>query len=91
MGFELRGDFAEVEGEGLKLALIHGTHPPLINALAKSGEYGVVVHGHTHMPREERVGGALIVNPGEVCGYITGKRTLALLDTASGRVEFLEL
>jgi hypothetical protein len=52
--------------------------------------FDVVVRGHTH--RAEIVkSGALIVNPGEVCGYLTGKQTVALLDVPSLRAEIVEL
>jgi len=91
LGWELKGEIAEVEVEGVRVALIHGTDPPLISALAKCGDYNVVVHGHTHMARKDMVSGVLVVNPGEACGYLTGKRSIALLDTAERSVEFVEL
>jgi predicted phosphodiesterase len=31
------------------------------------------------------------VNPGEVCGYLTGKSTIALLDTDRREAEIIEL
>ncbi|MFH1329002.1 MAG: metallophosphoesterase [Candidatus Bathyarchaeota archaeon] len=86
---EIRGNFAEVEAGGLKIALLHGIHEPIINALAKCGEYGVVVHGHTHVQRNQKVRETLVVNPGEACGYLTGKKTVAILDTML-KVEFIE-
>jgi predicted phosphodiesterase len=33
----------------------------------------------------------LIVNPGEACGYLTGKSTVALLDTDKHKAEIIEL
>ena len=50
-----------------------------MNALAKSGLYDVVVRGHTHKT-EIKKDDAVIVNPGEVCGYVSGDRTVVLLD-----------
>jgi len=31
-----------------------------------------------------------VVNPGEACGYLYGVRSVALLDTATLKVEFIE-
>jgi len=90
IGFKVESDFEELEVDGAKIALIHGVHPPIVEALALSGKYHVVVHGHTHLKRAEKVGGALVVNPGEACGYVYGVRSVALLDTATLKVEFIE-
>jgi predicted phosphodiesterase len=33
----------------------------------------------------------LAVNPGEVCGYLTGKSTIAIVDTASRHARIIPL
>jgi len=48
------------------------------------------LHGHTHRLRHEP-GRPAIVNPGEASGWLFGRSTVALLDTDSGEVEFLDL
>ncbi len=48
------------------------------------------LHGHTHKPRYE-VGRPVVVNPGEACGWLTGKSTIAVLDLLSAEVDFYEL
>jgi putative phosphoesterase len=88
---ELKGLLAVLDLAGVKAALIHGSPPELVEALAKSGDFDLVVHGHTHRVRAERVGRALVVNPGEACGYLTGRATLALLKLPELEVEHLEL
>lgn len=90
IGVRPLGGFASLELGGRKIALLHGTEESMVKALARSGMFDVVVRGHTH--RAEIVkSGALIVNPGEVCGYLTGKQTVALLDVPSLRAEIVEL
>lgn len=64
---------------GLRVFVYHGTSEVLLENAISAERYDLVVHGHTHKPRVERVGKALVVNPGEACGYLSGKRTLALL------------
>ncbi|MGQ9551798.1 MAG: metallophosphoesterase [Candidatus Bathycorpusculaceae bacterium] len=78
---DMRGNFAEVAVDGLKIALLHGSETELLKALINSESFDVVVYGHTHKAEVYKKGKTLIVNPGEVCGYLTGKSTIALLDT----------
>jgi predicted phosphodiesterase len=33
----------------------------------------------------------MVINPGEVCGYLTGKPTMALLDTVKREAKIIEL
>jgi putative phosphoesterase len=78
---EIRGSFAKLVLEGVKIALLHGSDEDLLNALIDGGGFDVVVHGHAHEAKVYRKGKTLVINPGEVCGYLTGKCTIALLDT----------
>jgi uncharacterized protein len=73
----------EVEHGGKKIALYHGTVTVLLSSLISSGEYDVVVRGHSHTAEIKREGRTLVINPGECCGYLTGKQTVALLDPAT--------
>lgn len=52
----------------------------LINAWASSLNVDAILYGHTHKVDLRKVNGKLILNPGEVCGYITGKSSYAILD-----------
>ena len=49
----------------------------------------ILVCGHTHIPKINRIGNKLIINPGEVCGWITGKSSLAVLDTENMNTEIV--
>lgn len=77
---EVRGRFALVVVAGFRIALLHGDETELLNALIDCGGFDAVVHGHTHASLTKN-GKTLVINPGEVCGYLTGNATLALLDT----------
>jgi len=79
MGAEIK-DFSAVEHQGKKIAVYHGTITELMTALIASGEYDVFVRGHTHVSEIRQEGKTLVINPGEVCGYLTGKKTVCLLD-----------
>ncbi len=89
-GVKPLGNFAALELDGRRIALLHGTHEDIVEALSKSGSFDVVVRGHTHRA-EIREGKTLLVNPGEVCGYLSGRQTVALLDLVELRAEILGL
>ena len=73
-------DFKELEVNGRNIAVIHGTNEALVDALGKSGKYDVVIRGHTHQMKVIE-GKTMIINPGETCGYLSGEKTVILLDT----------
>ncbi len=79
-----------------KIFVIHGLRSPettksIVYALAEKGELDVIIYGHTHVFEEKRTRKTLILNPGEVCGYLTGKKTVALLETKELKVERIDL
>ena len=69
---------------GLQVGATHGhMHGELARLTAGCD---VVLHGHTHARRAERVGRALVINPGAL--YRTSTKTCALLELPSKRVVF---
>ncbi|MEL7832715.1 metallophosphoesterase [Fodinibius sp. Rm-B-1B1-1] len=90
IGLDHWGSFGEFEIDGKKLALYHGTDTPITAALEQSGNYDVVVSGHTHQKKVEFVGKTLAVNPGTAHGF-EGEATIALLDTEAMDVQFIKL
>jgi hypothetical protein len=75
----------------LKIALLHGTDTELLETLIERESFDVVVHGHTHLAGVHKKGRMLVVNPGEACGYLTGKSTISLLDTAKRKAKIVRL
>jgi len=88
-GHEIRGRFAEVKVDKLRVALTHGDEDGLLRSLTTSGGYDVVVHGHTHQANLTEQGKTLVVNPGEVCGYLSGKSTFAILDASTRKARLV--
>jgi putative phosphoesterase len=91
IGKELVGNFAEVDAGGKRIALIHGHDEALLRALMTHGVYDVVVHGHDHKAKIAKVGSTLVINPGEVGGWLYGRSSLAVLDTDGLKVEIIYL
>jgi putative phosphoesterase len=88
---EIHGRFAEVNADGFKIALLHGDDVELLEALIGCGGFDAVVYGHSHGVGASKKGRTLVVNPGEVCGYLSGKCTVALLDTVKREAKIIEL
>jgi uncharacterized protein len=77
--------------QGYRIALLHGHETELLNAIVDSGYFDAVIHGHSHNRSIEQKGKTLSINPGELCGYLTGKPSIAILDTAKRQAQFIEL
>lgn len=86
VGGDLRGYFTEVEADGLRIALFHGHRDEDLER-ANSGDFDVIVQGHSHVSSVSEENGILVVNPGEVCGYakmlglIESNASIGFLDT----------
>ncbi len=63
----------------------------LINALAESQKYDVIIYGHTHHTDLRKIGKTIIINPGECGGWLTGKSTIALFDLTNLKAEIINL
>lgn len=79
----------EGEAGGRRVLLIHA--PDALAALEASGAYDLIVYGHTHEAVVRKGARTLVVNPGECCGWITGRSTVAILETETMEAEIRTL
>ena len=87
-GGELFESPHSLEIGGRSVLLVHD----LGEALARSVEgHAVVVHGCSHRAEVRQRGATLVVNPGEACGWLTGRCTAAILDLDTLAVERVDL
>lgn len=91
LGYDIRGNFAFENVDGLRIGLLHGNETDLLKSLLELETFDVLIYGHTHQAKVYRKGNTLVINPGEVCGYLSGKSTIAVLDTESLDAEIIEL
>ncbi|MEM0047454.1 MAG: metallophosphoesterase [Ignisphaera sp.] len=85
-GATLKREVHQLEVSGKRFFLMHGFGDTeqtkvIAEAMALTGKYDVVLYGHTHKVDVRQIGKTLILNPGEVCGYLTNRRTVAILNT----------
>ncbi len=80
------GWFGELEISGKRIGFIHD--PLLARKIAKSGEYDLVLFGHTHLWHKERLKNCTLLNPGEILGkkQQAGFATVDLKDLEIKRV-----
>ncbi len=95
-GATLRESISIISISNRKLLLMHGFGSKeqtleIVNALASSQRFDAVLYGHTHEVDLRYLGKTLILNPGEVCGYLSGRQTVAILDLLSMRTEILDI
>lgn len=83
--------FTQVTIDGYRIALLHGHETELLNAIIDSDYFDAVIHGHSHNQSINRKSKTLSINPGELCGYLTGKPTIAILDTVKNEAKIIEL
>lgn len=78
------------EIEGKKFLL---NHTPLSDEqlAAERNRSDFVIFGHTHLVEHRRLGDLSIINPGELCGWVEGRATFAILNVASGELDLVEL
>ncbi|MBS7287558.1 MAG: metallophosphoesterase [Candidatus Freyarchaeota archaeon] len=88
---EINSFFLSLEIDGVKIAVNHGHYPEVLEALIASGRYNVVICGHTHERVNKKIGDTLVINPGETCGYLTGKRSIAILNLKELQAKIIEI
>jgi len=64
---------------GRKVLMAH-SFDELQEEIGEGGKFDLILFGHTHRPLTMRIGRALILNPGEACGFLSGKATCAVID-----------
>lgn len=82
---------AELEFDGKKIAVYHGTEEEIVEGLV-SKEYDYVFRGHTHTRKMSQHHGTVEINPGGI--KLPNQEedfSIALLDTETGDINFKEL
>ncbi len=85
---EVHPNLASVTLGNQSIAVMH--YPELAIPISKSGDYDIVVYGHTHKV-DVNTDNALLLNPGETGGWTTGKATVAVVDLEVRDAKIYEL
>lgn len=88
VGVAVDHPLGELVVTGRRILYTHGDQERLMRqALAESPEY--LLHGHTHVFRDDRHGGTRIINPGAL--FRAARYTAAVLEPESDRLEVIEV
>lgn len=74
-----------------KIIMQHDIHPKILESLSVSNKFDIIIYGHTHNPEIKKIKDVIIINPGECCGILSGKSTIAVLDTEKMDAELITL
>ena len=89
VGIELHESPHSFEVGGRRILLVHDLGEVHERSLES---HEIIINGFTHQQEmRELEGGALIVNPGEACGWLTGTPAAAILDLDTKHIEFISL
>ena len=86
---KIKGGNLRLEFDGKRIFADHVN--PLKDALTASGQFDLILYGHTHDLEFYEENDCLCVNPGEVCGYLTGRPTVVGLDINDLRADRVEV
>ena len=88
MGTEIYESPHSFEVGGHKVMLVHDIGEINKRSIAS---HDFVIHGQTHKLDQSKRGNTLLLNPGEACGWLTGKCTAMVVDLDTGEVEVITL
>ena len=83
------GNFANLELDGKKIAVLHGDDYRLKQRLLIAQEHDYLCQGHTHIRADERIGRTRVINPGAL--HRAAVKTVATLDTAGDKLAVFEV
>jgi uncharacterized protein len=98
IGGELKGEFGNLELDGVRIAIYHGTNNKLTEAIVASQIYDLVICGHTHLKRDDKIGNTLVLNPGcahkdfpNIDGDIGTEPSVIIFNTSNKSYQFVRL
>lgn len=75
--------------DGIMLAMTHGHRG--LQSLITTQRHRYVLHGHTHRRRDEQIGVTRVINPGSLGGRRPEGRSIAILDTTTDDLRFIDV
>jgi putative phosphoesterase len=98
IGGELHGEFCNLELDNLKIAIYHGTSNEMTEAIISNQLYPLVIQGHTHKKRDDKIRDGLVLNPGSthrefpnIDGEIEAEPSITIFDTEKISYQFIRL
>jgi len=87
LGLNCYGNQADLELDGKRIVVMHGDHESAKRKALESQEYDYLLHGHTHMREDRRVGRTRVINPGAL--HRAREKTVATLNLSTDLLRFV--
>ncbi|RLE44863.1 metallophosphoesterase [Candidatus Woesearchaeota archaeon] len=84
---DIEGKFRILKIKDLEIAIMH--EPLHLKFVPENVKF--IFYGHTHKVDVKEEKGRLIINPGELCGWLTGKSTFVIFDFETLNFAFKEV
>jgi len=82
-------ELAELELGGAHIAVTHGDNAHVLRQIISGRKHQYLVHGHTHVARDQVLNGLRWINPGAV--HRSPRPSVAVLDTVTEKLRFIYL
>lgn len=89
-------EFGTLSISSKKIGIYHGTNPDLSASLVESQLFDILILGHTHIKRIEKMGKTLVLNPGALNRNFFSKKTddypsVIIYDEKTKLAEFIKI
>lgn len=85
-GIRVLGNCGRLTLEGKTFLVAHGDRTIPINDAIENQDCDYILHGHTHVRRDQKIGRIQVINPGAL--HRTARRTVATLEPVSGDLAY---
>jgi uncharacterized protein len=89
IGVQCWGTLGNLTLDGKPIAVTHGDDHRLKQRLLAGQHYDYLFQGHTHIPRDERIGRTRVINPGAL--HRARAKTVATVDLTADELRYLTL
>jgi putative phosphoesterase len=89
LGLACHGDLADLDLGRRRFAVTHGDQPQILKQIIAAKHFKYLLHGHTHVARDQTIHGIRCINPGAV--HRSPRPTVAVLNTESEELKFLPI
>ncbi len=91
-----QGVMWDLKLSGKKIGMYHGTNKQIVEGLVSSGNFDILLSGHTHVAGVKRSNETLWINPGSVCGWAgllhdPVKASVAILNLNTSQTKIINL
>lgn len=88
-GGEIYEDSYSGNINGRKIYMVH--RPTRLAQVVETGQFDLVIYGHTHKRDIHKVGNTLVINPGRSAGRLMGESSVVVLELDGMNPEVIEL